>query len=223
MKLTLLCNAGLSVESADAMLLVDVPNREIASFYRLPDELWKKILNKEAPYDRVCGFWFTHDHPDHLDRSRMQDYLIRWPNTTVFLPGEMTRGGRTRMGPFSIEYHRMDHAPIPGAPPHVVTLIGDGEKTVYIAADAVLDAEQHRAYLGGRRADLAFWNSMYLSHPETRALLREAAERSYIYHMPAQRPDRAGLWKKLENNFRRYGSELTSVTVLDRYPQEIEE
>ena len=221
MKLTLLCNAGLAVESGDNVLLVDIPNQEIASFYRLPDELWQKILDREPPYDKICGFWFTHDHPDHLDRKRMKAYLARWPKTPVFLPGEMTRGGNVHMGPFSIEYHRMDHAPITGAPPHVVTLIGDGKHTVYIAADAALDAERHRAVLGERHVDAAFWNSMYLSYPETRTLLRETAEQNFIYHMPAQRPDGTGIWKKLERNFERFGAELLNVTVLDHYPMEI--
>ena len=222
MKITLLCNAGLALETESSVLLVDAPNRESPPFFQLPDSLWRRILRKEAPYDKVCGFWFTHDHPDHFDRDRMMEYLPRWPKTKVFLPTEGTEGGHARMGPFAIEYRRMDHAPIPNAPPHVVTWIETGEGSVYLAADAALDADAHRDFLRGRKADAAVWNSMYLSRPETRALLRDAANRNYICHMPGQRPDDAGLWRKLEMNFKRFGPELENVTVWDAYPSEAE-
>lgn len=222
MKLTLLCNAGFALELPDAMLLVDAPNREIASFYALPEETWQKILNKEPPYDKVCGFWFTHDHPDHFDRNRMEAYLARWPKTPVFLPVETTATGRARMGPFTIEYCRMDHAPIPGAPPHVVSLITAGKEQLYVSADAALIPALHRAFLRQRKADAALWNSMYLSRPETRALMQETTTRNYIYHMPKDHPDREGLWRKLEINFNRSAAELQTVTVLEDYPSIIE-
>lgn len=218
MKMTLLCNAGLALETAEGLLLVDVPNCPSPPFYGLPEGTWQAILNREPPYDKICGFWFTHDHPDHFDRARMEAYLTRWPKTKVFLPNEGTEGGRAHMGPFSMEYRRFDHAPIPEAPPHVVTWIETGEGSVYLAADAALDAERHRSFLRDRRADAAVWNSMYLSRPETRALLRDAARRNYICHMPAQRSDDGGLWRKLEMNFKRFGPELETVTVWETYP-----
>ena len=222
MKLTLLCNAGFALELPDAMLLVDVPNREIGSFYALPEESWQRILNKEPPYDKVCGFWFTHDHPDHFHRSRMEEYLARWPRTPVFLPGETATTGKLKMGPFVIEYARLEHAPIPDAPPHVVSRITTGEKSLYVAADAALIPELHSAFLRQRQSTAAFWTPMYLSRPDTRALMQEVAERNLIYHMPADRPDRDGLWRKLETNLKRFATELSTVTVLEQYPTTIE-
>ena len=87
----------------------------------------------------------------------------------------------------------MKHAPIPNAPAHVVTWIETGEGSVYLAADAELDPERHREVLKNRTADAAVWNSMYLSRPETRSLMKDAGKQNYIYHMPAERPDCAGL------------------------------
>ena len=222
MKLTLLCNAGLALEAENAMLLVDLPNQAFPPFYALPDDLWERILDREPPYDRVCGFWFTHDHPDHCDLDKVRAYQQRWPEIPVFLPEEKMVRGTVNIGPFRMEYRRMPHAPIPDPPPHVVTWVTAGERSVYLAADAVLDADAHRAFLKGRKADGAVWNSMYLSRPETRALLRETADRNFICHMPAQRPDSEGLWRKLEMNFKRFGPELETVTVWDAYPSETE-
>ena len=126
------------------------------------------------------------------------------------------------MGPFYISYRRVDHAPLPEVPPHVVSWIETGEGSVYLAADAALDLTQHRSFLGDKKADIGIWNSMYLSKPETRALLHDAAHKNYIYHMPANRPDSWGLWKKLELNYQRYASELENVIIWDTFPSTIE-
>ena len=91
-----------------------------------------------------------------------------------------------------------------------------------MTADANLEPQMHRNFLNGRRADAAFWNSMYLSKPETRQILQQSAAQNYIYHMPKTRPDANGLWRKCENNFKRYGNELGHVTVIDHYPMDIE-
>lgn len=221
MKLTLLCNAGLALETSDSMLLVDLPNREFAPFFTLPEPVWERILARIPPYDKVCGFWFTHNHPDHCNWDKVHVYQNRWPQVPVFLPDDFTQTGTVAMGSFRMEYQRMDHAPIPDAPPHVVTWLTAGGKSLYLAADAALDVNAHRAFLRGRRADAAVWNSMFLSRTDTRELLREVSSRNYIYHMPAEKPDITGLWRKVDLNFKRFADELDGVTVWDCYPSEV--
>lgn len=222
MKLTLLCNAGLSLETKQGILLVDLPNEAFPPFAVLPEDMWHQILNREPPYHKVCGFWFTHAHPDHCDQEKLRAYQRRWPEIPIFLPEWKYVRGRVEVGPFRIEYQRMEHAPIPNPPPHVVSWIEVEGKSIYLAADAELNAERHGAFLNGRKADAAFWNSMYLSRPETRALLRDASRQNYIYHMPMERPDPDGLWRKLERNMERHGAELPHVTILDRIPVTME-
>lgn len=220
MKITLLCNAGLAIEAKGAMLLIDLPNMPFEPFYTLPEETWQLILRREAPYDKVCGFWFTHEHPDHCNRMLVQKYLERWPDTPCFFPQDHPTDGTMMIGPFAVKYRRMEHAPISEPPVHVVTMVTVGEKRVYIAADAALEPEKHWDFLQGRGCDAAVWNSMYLSRPDTRDLMRKAAKCNFVYHMPAKRPDGFGLWKKLERNFERFGPELAHVTVWDAYPSE---
>lgn len=222
MKLTLLCNAGIALETDSAMLLVDLPNQNVPPFYPLPDETWESILNRQPPYDKVCGIWITHNHPDHCDLEKLHCYKRRWPEVPVFIPETTHVRGRGAVGPYQMQYQRMRHAPIVNPPPHVVTWIEVEGKSVYLAADAVLDPLEHRSFIRGRKADVAIWNSMFLSRPETRTLMGETARRNLIYHMPAERSDHAGLWAKLEKNFERYGPELETVTVMERYPTTIE-
>lgn len=219
---TLLCNAGLALEYENALLLVDVLNRASGPFYGLPKETARKLQALEPPYDRLCGLYFTHTHPDHCDLEAAARFRAAWPQIPVFLPEDHPETGTLAMGSFRLEYARFPHAPMPQeTPPHVVTWIQAGERTLYLASDAALDCDAHRRFWNGRRADAAFWNAMYLSRPETRALLAEGAKRSYIYHMPADHQDTGGIWRKCQTNFRRYGSELQTVTVLGQYPQEV--
>lgn len=221
MKLTLLCNAGLALEEKGQMLLVDLPNEQFPPFYRLPDETWSKIVNREPPYNEVVGFYFTHVHPDHCDLKRLEVYRNKWPQVPVFLPEEHPSEGQIQMGVFRMTFQRMDHAPIPNAPVHVVTVVRGGERCLYLAADAKLDAASHRRFLGCDKMDCAVWNSMFLSRPETRQLMADVASRNLIVHMPQERPDRYGLWKKLEHNLLRYAEDLRTVEVLAQCPSEV--
>ena len=221
-RITSLCNAGFAMEYEGQILLIDITNKPYGPYYGLPEETWIQIYKKAKPYDCVCGMYFTHDHPDHCNKEMLQQYAARWPEVPIFVPEENMTTGTIRYAPFELEYQIFPHAPMLHAvPPHVVTWLRVGEKSVYLAADAALDVQQHRVFLRGRKADLAIWNAMYLSRPETRQLLRETADRNIICHMPKERNDWAGIWKKCDNNFRRYGEELKDVTVLEGYPNEI--
>lgn len=221
MKLTLLCNAGLALEEHGQVLLVDLPNEKVEPFYRLPDLTWEKILNRKPPYDTVVGIYFTHIHPDHCDLNRLQIYRDKWPDTPVFVPNEHPSKGSIQMGLFQMDYERMDHAPIPDPPPHVVTIVRGGQKKLYLAGDSNLCTDAHRRFLKGETMDCAVWNAMFLSRAETRKLMSDTALRNLIVHMPEQRPDACGIWKKLEHNLIRFPEELRTVEVLAQYPTEV--
>lgn len=220
MKTTLLCNAGLALHHNGETLLIDLPNRAENVFYRLPDDFWTNICDCRSPYEKISGICFTHTHGDHFDKERLLDFTTRYPDVPCFVPKDLNDDGIFKMGIFTIEYHRFPHAPIDNAPPHVVFVISAGEKQIYIAADAALDCEIHRKIINGRYMDAAFWTPMYLSRQETRTLLKETASKNVIYHMPVK-TEECGIWKKCENNFKRYPDQLDTVLVPDRYPTEI--
>ena len=123
-------------------------------------------------------------------------------------------------GPFTVECHRFPHISVPKIPDtaHFVLLVTAGASSVYITADAALDVQRHLAVLNGRIPDAAFWNSQYLSYPETRTLLREHARQNYVYHMPEGPADPSGIRRKCARNFERHAAELPNVTPLLDYP-----
>lgn len=219
MRITLLCNAGLAICSGGETLLVDVPAGNVPPFLPMEPEIWQQLLRREGPYERLAGLWFTHTHADHCDPDMLKTFCERWPNVYCGLPRLDKPAGRQDLGPFSLAYCAIPHAPIPNPTLHRVAWIQAGEHAIYIAGDAALDIGRHRTFLGGRRADAAFFNAMYLSCQDTRALLRDAARHVYIYHMPADRND--GIWRKCLKNLDRFSAELETVTVLDHCPTTI--
>lgn len=222
MQISVLCNAGLALRFQGETLLIDALNDTSEPFCQLNEDTWRSILEHTPPFENISALYFTHNHADHYCEEKVVSYLNRWPGTPVFIPQNEIRG-KMNIGSFLVEYQRFEHAPMDvPTPPHVVTLISAGQQCVYIAADAKLDIDGHKAFLDGRQADVAFWNSMYLSQPETRTLMKETAKQNYIYHMPEVNPDGYGLWKKLDRNLERYKEELETVTVITGYPYEIE-
>ena len=142
----------------------------------------------------------------------------------VFVPQPQTPPQLAlQFGPFCVEYHQFAHTPVPGwdAITHGVYFISAAGVSVYVTADARIDAVQHRAILRGRRADAAFWNGQILSYPETRALLPEAAKKNYVYHIPVDEKDACGVRRKCERNMARFGAELPNVSLLEAYPSQI--
>jgi len=213
-----LCNAGLAIEHNGKTLMVDLPNADIAPFYTLPDNVWEDICDHEVPYSNISGFFFTHEHADHMDEYRLQRYINAHPDTCVFVPDQTVSSGVVEFDEFRVEYVRFDHAPLPEVPPHVVAFISAGQKTIYVSADSDLNFERHKQLLLSRKVDVSIWTSMYLSRENTRKLF-ELSANNYINHMPLK-PKGMEMWKKCERNMERYASELKNVVVIDRYPSE---
>lgn len=224
MRITLVSSCGLILEQDGQTLLIDALNKQFRCYYGLPPEVFAKMLAGEPPYDAVCGVLFTHAHPDHYSASRAEQ-LRAACGAPVFLPQPNTPERlMMQLGPFTVECSRFPHIPVPGMAeaPHAVYWISAAGKSIYVTADAQIDTERHRAILHGRRADAAFWNGQYLSHPETRELLLEAAVKNYIYHIPVDEKDVCGIRRKCERSMARFGAELPDVSLLEQYPSSLE-
>ena len=185
MRITLVSSCGLVLEQDGSALLIDALNKQFRCYYGLPPEVFAKMLAGEPPYDAVCGVLFTHAHPDHYSASRAEQLRAACGAPVFLLQPNTPERLMMQLGPFTVECSRFPHIPVPGMAeaPHAVYWISAAGKSIYVTADAQIDTERHRAILHGRRADAAFWNGQYLSHPETRELLLEAAVKNYIYHI----------------------------------------
>lgn len=216
----LLSSTGLAFTYEGATLLVDVLNGKYGSFYQIPAQTADAVVAGEPPYDRVVGLLYSHLHPDHYDQQQNTAFLRHHPDVKTFFPTPDTPDqGILHLGPFAVRYGYLEHTPCDYAwAKHYVFWITAGDLSVYLATDARLVPEEHLAFLEGLQADYAFFNAMYLSHPETRRLMQQVARKTYIYHMPEPAEDHSGICRKAALNFQRFPEELQKVTLLEQYP-----
>lgn len=220
MKITLVCNCGLVLTHPEGTLLLDAVNGAYGGYCALPDAEYARMQTGE--YGKICGILASHRHEDHYDAVRVQRLAER-TGAPVFVPDAQTQARVfARFGPFAVEFHRIPHMDLPDQPPcgHGVFVISDGARTIYAAADADPQPTRHRQILAGRRIDAAFWSVPYLLYTETRALMREISEKSYVYHLPPA-PDARGVRRKCARCMQRYADELPGVTLLEEYPSQI--
>lgn len=220
MRITLVCNCGLVLTHPEGTLLLDAVNGAYGGYCALPDAEYARM--QTGGYGKICGILASHRHEDHYDAARVQRLAER-TGAPAFVPDAQTPARVfARFGPFDVEFYRIPHMHLPDQPPcdHGVFVISDGVWTIYAAADADPDPEAHRAILAGRRIDAAFWSVPYLLYTETRTLMRQISEKSYVYHLPPA-PDARGVRRKCARCMQRYAGELPGVTLLEAYPSQI--
>ena len=151
MRITLVSSCGLVLEAEGRTLLVDALNKQFRCYYGLPPETFSQMLAGEPPYDALCGILCTHAHPDHYNALRTRQ-LQAASGAPVFVPQPQTPPQLAlQVGPFCVEYYQFAHTPVPGwdAITHGVYFISAAGVSVYVTADARIDAVQHRAILRG--------------------------------------------------------------------------
>lgn len=108
MKITLICNCGLALESGGQTLLLDALTQELPPFYRTPEKTRREIIAGEGEYASVCGLLFTHLHPDHFDREAAEEFSARHKNALVYIPSRREPAPETlSIGSFTVELHRV--------------------------------------------------------------------------------------------------------------------
>lgn len=218
MKITLLCNCGLLIESGEDAVLVDAVNGPAMAFKALPEDEYRKMLTGEKPYEKMPGLYFTHRHLDHMDAKKVSALLTARNLAEDISPAPGVR----RTGSITVTSVLFPHTPVKTVVdrPHYVLLVEAEGKLLYITADADVDEEKHKQILNGRTVDAAFWNGQALSYPGMRELMRTACRKNYIYHFPEDPQD--GIYRKARRNLERYPEETAGVVLLNRYPTVIE-
>lgn len=225
MEATLLCSTGLLLRHEHSAVLFDVLNGTYGSFKQIDRPTARQLIDGTIPDNaQIDGLFYSHLHPDHYDQSDNAAFLQSHPTVSAFFPTPETPDhGILRAGAFTVEYqyHEHMHCDYVWAK-HYTFLVQAGETSCYLTTDAELSPEKHRAFLRGRRADYGFFNAVYLSYPETRQLLRDAARHVCIYHMPEPDTDESGICRKAARNLERFGAELPNVTILEQYPTQLQ-
>ena len=224
LKLTSLCNAGVLLAYAGCCLLVDGIAQDVRGFDGLSAPLFQEILRRDGPYAALSGVFFTHCHPDHFDETRAEQLRTALPACPFFIPDEKTLPcGSIQCGPFSVSYYETPLMPQDFAQVRqFVLLVTAGIESVYLAADAILDAGLHRCILQQTRPDYIFVNPVYLAVPDMRQLLEELLpKRLFVYHIPSDQSDRNRMRRKAQRSAERYRDTLPPTTLTGAYPMRL--
>lgn len=222
MRCTFLANCGVLLESNDASILVDAPNGLHTQFDGVSQDEHKAMVAGLAPYDGLCGMFFTHRHADHYDKKRVMEITAVRQNVGACVPnGATPTEGVVQAGPFLVRYFTIAHSGEEFSEvPHRVILAEAEGKRIYLTGDACWGNTLHQSILETFCPDAAIWNPNFVTHAEGRELLA-AASRNYIYHMPVSVPDSFGIAAKCRTCMERYGSELQNTQVVEEYPYSI--
>ena len=224
LKMTAVCNAGIYVEYQDSGLLIDGIASDYLGFTGLTEELYRQALGREALFRNLCGICFTHTHPDHCSPELVRQLHQRQPQLTVLQPDEKTPPkGCIQCGPFSVSYMETPHMPHTFEQVrHFVLLIHAGNETVYVAADAMIDAELHRTVLHDVNPDYIVINPVYLTVPSMVSFLAEKNPKAiFVYHIPADADDQTGMRRKAERSIKRCCDQLPPITLAAHHPQRL--
>ena len=224
LRITAVCNAGLVLEFQDHCILIDGTAYDYLGFTGMEDRLLQELGGNTGSFAPLCGVFATHCHPDHYDAARTAELMAQIPGRTCFVPDENTPVyGCIHCGPFSVYYHETEHMPHTYAQVrHYVLLVVAGNETVYIAADAKLDAQMHRNILRDLHPTYAVVNPVYLTSSEMIPFLRDLSPRNlFIYHVPGDPADRTGMRRKAERSMARCAEILPPMTLADAFPRRL--
>ncbi len=217
MRITLVSSCGLVLEQDGSALLIDALNKQFRCYYGLPPEVFEcwQASRPMTPSAASC-------------------LPTRTPTITAPAAGAAPRGLRRAGFPSAAEHAGApDDAawPVYGRmqPLSAHPRSGYGRSP----ARCILDLHCRKKHLCDCRradrhgtpprhsawppADAAFWNGQYLSHPETRELLLEAAVKNYIYHIPVDEKDVCGIRRKCERSMPA-SAQNSRTSLLEQYP-----
>lgn len=246
LRVTLLANAGLLLEYEGTTLLLDgIFHSRDVPFSSLPEDVWQKLLGREAPFGHVDYLLFTHHHPDHFSAGMTFEYLEHNPIKGVFLPDAeeleesgLMRGLRAHGTPCALLSDQTNHAIYRVAPNitvrafrtlhldkafesvrHYCYLITFGEKRVLFTAD-VNYPEETLAQTHGAPLHAAFVNPLFFSALSHHRFFKGKlnAEHLCVYHVPFPEDDAYGMGTMLSREV----TDRSDLTVLRQPYQTIE-
>ena len=134
MKITLICNCGLALETGGQTLLLDALTQELAPILpRAREDRGGDHTRGGARTHRFAACFFTHLHPDHFDREAAEEFSARHENTLVYIPSRQPAPETVSVGNFTVELHRVRHTQVAGY----------GKSTV----DAMIDSRENASML----------------------------------------------------------------------------
>ena len=97
-EVTFLGNCGFFITAGSTRILFDAVHRQTAyPQYSTPEDAFRKMLNREAPFERIDLMLVSHDHPDHITADMAFQVLSNHPETVLVVNDRALTGIRERV------------------------------------------------------------------------------------------------------------------------------
>lgn len=176
-------NAGIYFKNEDTSFFLDVLySKSVHPFDKPGKEVLEYIFDTRVDY-----VMFTHNHPDHFDRSLVLQYLSKYPDAVYIPPlfSKMDTGktmeviikGGTSIHPFVTQHTRMPRNR------NCCYLVESKKRSYLFTGDANDNIDDFRVQ---HKVDYLFINPIFASSDRSREIITEILkpEHIFIYHMP---------------------------------------
>jgi L-ascorbate metabolism protein UlaG (beta-lactamase superfamily) len=208
-------------------------------FSAVSDAVKAQILTGAGLFKDTEFLLFTHCHSDHFNAENTIACMDNSPVRGVFLPeapeslpvkrqAEKLGVGYIGMqSPFGVMeevqckdirvrfFKTRHYGKGFSQVPHYCFLIGAGDETVYISADADFMDDYQITMLDTIPVSAGFFNPLYITHKEGRELIgRMNLQKLLMYHVPFKKDDRYGFLKLALRNIRMHSDVLPPYEIL---------
>ncbi|MCR4751202.1 MAG: hypothetical protein K5852_02815 [Eubacterium sp.] len=216
-------NAALYFDFDGSGILIDgVHEGQKKGFSPMPAATDRSLRQHADIFSNLRAALFTHLHPDHFDRDRL-NYLLHFSATpAVYGPGldcsnVHVRPLSEKVLDFTVDSIRIlavsnvhDGEEFREEPHHSFLLEHDHER-FFVAGDAFLDPKADNAFLHSfsRPVTAAFVNLYQAASPAGKDYLRALQpDRIFLYHFPFPGDDKANYWRLGKQIARKWPDDL---------------
>jgi glyoxylase-like metal-dependent hydrolase (beta-lactamase superfamily II) len=112
-EVTFLGNCGFFITAGSTRILFDAVHRQTAyPQYSTPEDAFRKMLNREAPFERIDLMLVSHDHPDHITADMAFQVLSNHPETVLVVNDRALTGIRERVPDVKPKAYVIMHNPV---------------------------------------------------------------------------------------------------------------
>jgi len=250
-KITLIANQGLLLESDGGKILIDaLHEKNKGGFSPVSEENRRKLLNGESPFSDVSYLIFTHRHEDHYSASLLQEYLRHQNVKMLLLPDASVenddalhstidalkinayyfelplfqKANLTLGDGIRLTYFNAVHAggeAYKDIENYCILLELDQKKLLFLA-DADYDLAYFETQLGDTSIDALFVNLLYVNKAPGREIIQKLnPQHLIVYHIPFEKDDKMHFRFVAQSDAKKYADILPVMTLLQDEMQEM--